>query len=276
MRWLLNGSYLSCQTFPSYGDYMQTSSATRIKMFWQPGCSSCLRTKEFLTRNGIDYDSINVHHNPEGMAQLQALGARSVPVVAVGNKFTLCQSFDDVIRFLGLNVQLSDPLSPDQLMEKLDLVLTRAASYTLQFPHDRFRDFFRDRKRSAADTAFHVFRVAEMGLLAGQQVELKFEGFDDLPPEDWSAEQIAAWGLDVRARLRVWWEKLEDRSMQFTVPTYYGRHTMHNVMERTTWHAAHHTRQLVLMLSDYGVAGVQPLTLEELKGLPVPENVWDN
>ncbi|MCJ7838169.1 MAG: NrdH-redoxin, partial [Burkholderiales bacterium] len=29
-------------------------------MFWQPGCTSCLRTKEFLTRQGVDYESINV------------------------------------------------------------------------------------------------------------------------------------------------------------------------------------------------------------------------
>jgi glutaredoxin len=265
-----------CYSLPNFGDTMQTQNAVRIKMFWQPGCSSCLRTKEFLSRNGIEYDSINIHDSPEGLAQLRALGARSVPVVAVGAKYTLCQSFDDVIRFLGLNVQLADPLSPEQLMAKLDLVLTSAARYTLQFPADRLRLFFRDRNRSAADTAFHVFRVAEMGLLAGQQVELKFESFDDLPPADWSAAHIADWGLQVKDRIRAWWGQLEDRSMLFTVPTYYGRHTMHNVMERTTWHAAHHTRQLVLMLSDYGIAAHEPLSREDLEGLPIPQNVWDN
>lgn len=254
---------------------MESATPTRIKLFWQPGCSSCLRTKEFLSRHGIDYDSINVHADNTGIAQLQALGARSVPVVALGSKFTLCQSFDDVIRFLGLNVELSEPLSPEQLVAKLDLVLTAAARYTLQFPTHKFREFFRDRKRSAADTAFHVFRVAEMGLLAAQQTELLFEGFDDLPPSDWSAQDIAHWGLQVRDRIRTWWVDA-DRSLQFTVPTYYGRHTMHNVMERTTWHAAHHTRQLVLMLEVYGVTPDTPLTAEDLKGLPVPEKVWDN
>lgn len=255
---------------------MESATPARIKMFWQPGCSSCLRTKEFLTKQGIDYESINVHGNSGGMAQLRALGARSVPVVAVGDKYTLCQSFDDVIRFLGLNVELNAPLSPEQLVAKLDLVLTAAARYTLQFPEHKFREFFRDRKRSAADTAFHVFRVAEMGLLAAQQTELMFEGFNDLPPSDWSAQDIAQWGLSVRDRLRSWWANDADQSLQFTVPTYYGRHTMHNVMERTTWHAAHHTRQLVLMLEEYGVVPDTPLTAEDLQGLPVPENVWDN
>lgn len=255
---------------------MEAAAPAKIKMFWQPGCSSCLRTKEFLSKNGIDYESINVHGNPSGMEKLRAIGARSVPVVAVGTKFTLCQSFDDVIRFLGLNVELNEPLSPEDLVAKLDLVLTAAARYTLQFPDCKFRLFFRDRKRSAADTAFHVFRVAEMGFLAALQTELLFEGFDDLPPSDWTASQIAEWGLSVRDRIRDWWAQDADRSLQFTVPTYYGRHTMHNVMERTAWHAAHHTRQLLLMLQEYGVTPDGPITLDDLKGLPVPENVWDN
>ena len=43
-------------------------------MLWQPGCSSCLRTKEFLSHNGVDYESINVRGT--GMEELRKLGAR--------------------------------------------------------------------------------------------------------------------------------------------------------------------------------------------------------
>ena len=87
---------------------MQTSreNPARIKVFWQPGCSSCLRTKEFLARHGIEFESINIHNNPAGMAELEALGARSVPVVALGGRYTLCQSFNDVVKFLDLKVKL--------------------------------------------------------------------------------------------------------------------------------------------------------------------------
>src|SRR5690606_4512263 len=31
-----------------------------IKVYWAPGCSSCLRTKEFLTKRGIAFESVNV------------------------------------------------------------------------------------------------------------------------------------------------------------------------------------------------------------------------
>ena len=31
-----------------------------LKVYWQPGCSSCLKTKEFLLDNGVPFESINV------------------------------------------------------------------------------------------------------------------------------------------------------------------------------------------------------------------------
>jgi len=254
---------------------MEIATPARIKVFWQPGCSSCLRTKEFLTKQGIDFESIDVHNDPDGAAQLRALGARSVPVVALGGKYTLCQSFGDVVKFLDLKTKLMDPLPPAALVARLDLVLTAAARYTLQFPQSALRETFRDRNRTPAGTAFHVFRVAEMGLQAAGQTELLFEGFNDVPPDDWSAQDIAGWGLQVRDRLLAWWAQEADRELLYTVPTYYGRRPMHDVLERTAWHAAQHTRQLVLMLESHGVQADRPLTAEDLAGLPVPDQVWD-
>ena len=64
-------------------------------MFWQPGCTSCLRTEEFLTRQGVDYESINVHGGSAAMEELRKLGARSVPslrgertIAAAGRNFS--------------------------------------------------------------------------------------------------------------------------------------------------------------------------------------------
>lgn len=253
---------------------MEMKAPARIKVFWQPGCTSCLRTKEFLTKQGIDFESINVHGNPDGMAQLAALGARSVPVVSLGDKYTLCQSFGDVIKFLDLKTKLMDALPPQVLLERIDLVLTAAARYTRQFPAAAMHEEFRNRKRTPAGTAFHVFRLSEMGLLAMQQTALQFEGFNDLPPPEWSAEQIADWGLAVRNRIRAWWAGETDRSLGYLVPTYYGQRTAHDVIERTAWHGAQHTRQLMLMLETYGIAPDGPLTADELAGLPVPDEVW--
>ncbi len=46
------------------------------------------------------------------------------------------------------------------------------------------------------------------------------------------------------------------------------------MLDRTTWHAAQHTRQLILMLESGGTPADRPLTAEDLRGLPVPDEVW--
>src|SRR5260221_2268914 len=109
-------------------------AAERVKVFWQPGCTSCLRTKEFLTKRGVDYESIKVPGTPAGMEELRKLGARSVPVVARGGKFVFAQALGDVINFLDLKVQVQERLSPDELVKKLELVLPAACRYIRQIP----------------------------------------------------------------------------------------------------------------------------------------------
>jgi glutaredoxin len=251
------------------------STSARIKVFWQPGCSSCLRTKEFLGKQGIEFESIDVHNDPAGMEELLALGARSVPVVALGGRFTYCQSFNDVVKFLDLKTKLMDPLAPADLVARIDIVTQAAARYIRQFHTDQLNENFRDRKRTPAGLAFHVFRVAEMGVQAARQIPLEFEGFNDLPPVDWSADDIARWGLKVRQLVLDWWAAESDKTLNYLAPTYYGARPMHDVLERTAWHAAQHTRQLILMLQSYGIEPDHALTPDELAGLPLPDEVWD-
>ena len=250
--------------------------SARIKVFWQPGCTSCLRTKEFLTKQGIEFESINVHNNPAGMAELQALGARSVPVVALAGRYTLCQSFGDVIKFLDLKTKLMDPLSPQQLVDKITMVLDALARFTPQFNETQLREVFRDRDRTAGNTAFHAVRVAEMGLQAAQGIELRYEGFFEVAPADWTANDIVRWALDVRDQYQSWWQtqQQQDPLVNFKVPTYYGQRPMHDVLERTAWHAAQHSRQVMLMLESHGIAPDHALTMQDFEGLPVPDEAW--
>lgn len=253
---------------------MATVAPARIKVFWMPGCTSCLRTKEFLAKQGIEFESINVHENPEGMAQLQALGARSVPVVSLGDRYTLCQSFGDVVKFLDLPTKLMDPLPPEQLVARLQLVLTAAARFIVQFQPAQLKEEFRDRKRTPAGTVYHLVRVAQLGLEASRGQELKYESFFDAPPDSWTGQDLARWALEIREEVKAWWPAQQDRTLSYLVPTYYGRRTMHDVLERTTWHSAQHARQVMLMLESYGIAPDGPLTASDLAGLPVPDEAW--
>ena len=48
------------------------------------------------------------------------------------------------------------------------------------------------------------------------------------------------------------------------------------MFERTCWHSGQHTRQLMLVLESLDLQPDQPLTNEDLAGLPMPNEVWDN
>lgn len=250
------------------------AEAARIRVYWQPGCTSCLRTKEFLTRQGIDYVSIDVTTTPSARDELLALGARGLPVVALEDRYTLCQSFGDVLKFLDLRVSLEPPLPPAELIARLDRVLLSAARYTAQFTEEQLRSVFRNRARTVGATAFHLFRVAEMFVDAAEGSALRVEGFRDEPPASWTGANIVRWGLGVRSRLLDWWSSQADRELAFTLQTYYGERRCHDVLERTAYHTAQHARQLMLMLESFDTAPDDPLTAADLHGLPVPEQVW--
>lgn len=255
---------------------MQTATE-RVRVFWQPGCTSCLRTKEFLTRAGVDYESINVHGNEAAMAELARLGARSVPVVARGEKFVFAQAIGDVIGFLDLKVKPQAMLSPEELMRKLDLILAAAARYVRQIPEAELDKPFRNRNRPIRALAYHVFRIVE-GFLESMQDggELTYERImRDTPPAHASGEDVARYGELVLARAKAWWANNPDKSCARTIATYFGEHPLHVVLERTVWHPAQHTRQLMLILESLGIAPDRPLAPDDLAGLPLPEKAWD-
>jgi len=245
----------------------------KYKFFWQPGCTSCMRTKEFLKKHGIDYISVDVHNDPTGVDQLRELGIRTIPALSLGKKYTLCQSFGDVTKFLGINVN-SKLLPPDELVSKLTVVIETAVRLCAQFTEAQLQETFRDRRRTARDTVFHALRVAEVGVQAAQQMELTAESLLEVAPSGWGSTELARFGAEVTKKLHQWWESEVDRELTYTAPTYYGRRSMHDVLERTTYHSAQHTRQVALMLETYGTQPDRPLTADTLKGLPVPEEVW--
>jgi glutaredoxin len=256
---------------------MMQVTSERVRVFWQPGCTSCLRTKEFLTRAGVDYESINVHGNDAAMAELAKLGARSVPIVARGEKFVFAQTIGDVIGFLGLKVEPQAPLAPGALVAKLDLVLSAAARYVRQIPDAELDKPFRDRNRPIRALAHHVFRIVE-GFLESMQDgrELTYDRIMlDTAPSRGTAEDIARYGEGVLARARKWWAAYPDKRCEKPMATYFGEHPVHIVLERTVWHPAQHTRQLMLVLESLGIAPERPLGAADLAGLPLPEKAWD-
>jgi hypothetical protein len=58
------------------------------------------------------------------------------------------------------------------------------------------------------------------------------------------------------------------------VQVYYGPQSGHDLLERTTWHAAQHLRQLYDLAGRLGITPPGPLPTAEFQGLPLPEALW--
>lgn len=251
-----------------------------IRVYWQPGCSSCLKTKEFLLEHGVPFVSKNVLEDPEAFRELEALGVRLVPIVAKGEDWANGAVFRDVARVAGFDYRAHRMLAPGEMVAKILMIQDAAGRYLAQIPEDKLDTLLPGRPRSYRQLVYHVFNIPEVFL---DHVELDrpytYEALKSiLPAELVTKQDLLEHGATVRARFAAWWER-DGMTTDFRQPgnVYYGEVSLHEVLERTGWHSGQHTRQIILMLREkLGIEPDGPLTDADFAGLPLPKNVWDN
>jgi hypothetical protein len=202
-----------------------------------------------------------------------------VPVLARGEQYIFCQNLEDVAEFVGVQGSGHTPLPPETLMAKWIIVLRAAQRYIEQIPDERFVErVIGNRDRSIRLMSHHIFRIAEAFLkTAIDDVEYRVNNAN-IPPEDGNCltgAAIAAYGEEMIARVEAWWKVLKDKSCQQKIKTFYGTPPMHQLLERSTWHSAQHTRQLIAVLERFGIAPNGRLSADDLAGLPLPEGLWE-
>lgn len=250
-------------------------SGEELKVFWQPGCTSCLRTKEFLTEHNIPFRSVDVLNDPGGMEEMAALGVRTVPIVSRGKDYVSGQILRDVAAFAGLDWD-KKMLSPEELYRRIMGIADAALRLSAQLPHEHLDDMLPNRPRSYRDLACHIFQIIQAFVDETEGDPLTAAKYEANAPKGVvRVPDILFFGMGQRQRFRDWWQAGGhdfDRDAQ----CYYGPQSLHDFMERTAWHSAQHTRQLALVLEKLGVTPDGPLTADDLSGLPMPENVYDN
>lgn len=250
-----------------------------LRLYWQPGCTSCLRTREFLESRGVQFESVNVLASPDALQSLLALGVRTVPVLARGERYVFAQDLHEVARFIGLPYA-QDRLPVSQLLQRLNLLLELAAQHAERWPAAALREPLPGRPRLHADLLYHVAMIVQ-GLLdasaPGSGGRLDYEYFERRPGEAIvGAGPLATELRRVAGALRAAGPALLGAPVTLAVPTYYGDRPLHEVLERTTWHAAQHVRQIHHLLVEVLQQPDAPvLDAVLLAGLPLPENVWD-
>jgi hypothetical protein len=223
--------------------------------------------------------ALDILSDAAGRERLLKLGVSTVPVLARGDQYIFCQNLEDVAEFVGLQGTGHTPLPPTALITKWIAVLQAAQRYIRQIPDGRLGErAIHSRDRSIRLLSHHIFRIGEAFLDTAVDGIEYWVGNANVPPQDGTftrAEEIAGYGGKVIERLETWWSRLEDKSCQQKVKTFYGTPPMHQLFERSTWHSAQHTRQLMAVLERFSIEPDARLTAEDLAGLPLPEGLWD-
>ncbi len=243
-------------------------------IYWQPGCSSCLMAKEFLAGRGIRYRSVNVHAEPAALRHLSDLGVKSVPVVERGDQFVLAQNLAELAQFVGDESAVTRLPLPE-LARRLDLVMDVARGQLMVMAPDLLSRQIRA-DRTVADLAFHIYAVVEGFLDAAEGGALTEAHFYRRPDPAWGVTELSKDGERVAGRFARWWRLAADEAPAQTYATYYGDQTAAELLERTCWHAAQHTRQVDGLLRGANLSPLAQLSAEDLAGLPLPDRVWDD
>ena len=256
-----------------------TDQQEPLKVYWQPGCSSCLKTKEFLLDNGMEFESINVLQDEKGFVELAALGVKLVPIVARGTDWANGAVFRDVARVAGFEWGGHDMLAPAEMVSRISGILNGARRFTAQIPEAELDTLLPDRPRTYRELSYHIFQIPDVFLnRVEHDAPYTYEALiSKLPPHLEKHDDLLDYADGVIARLNRWWES-GGADTDFSQPgnVYYGDVTLHEVLERTGWHSGQHSRQLMLVLEKLGIVPDRPLVDADFAGLPLPKNVWDN
>jgi hypothetical protein len=226
-----------------------------------------------LSSWGVAFDPVDVEAEPAARRELDRLGVPVVPAVAVGSRAVHGWNPRAVAELLGVPYREPPRLAAADLAGRLDRVLA-VAQLTMgaaRREHLALRHPGRD--RTLRQLGYHTFRLS----LAFRDAMV-----EGRLPQSWLGEEapahltdgpaIAAYGDTVRAALRDWLARPD--AADGVVRTYYGDQSGHELLERTTWHAAQHVRQLEALLAGAGAAPPECLTPADLANLPLPAEIW--
>lgn len=251
-----------------------TAADAPLRLFWQPGCSSCVKLKEYLASIEVPFDSVNILEDGRAMDELLARGIRSVPVLIQGERMTYGQSLDDVAAFVGRRRE-AEPLPPRVLLQRWLTFLAAARELITRIPPDRLEVRpVPERPRTTRELATHIFQIPESvleGIEGGLKDtrEISNAKFDHIR----TPEQLLDYADRVSARLRRWSANVEDGWFETRIATYYGEQPATGVLERGTWHSGQHARQLDRIVHEVnGTPEIIPP--ETYEGLPMPRGLW--
>lgn len=226
-----------------------------------------------LSSWGVSFEGVDVEADPSALADLARLGIPLVPATVVDDRFVHGWNPRALAELVGVTHVEGARLEPPELARRLDRVLAVNQVLIRQLPPERLGMTYPGRDRTVLQLAFHVFRLSAAYADAREQGFLPETWLGELAPASMrDGEAVARHGQGVRERLRAFCGR--PGWCEGTVRTYYGDQPAHELMERTTWHAAQHVRQVQWFVEQAGLVPADRLSADDLQGLPHPRDVW--
>ena len=221
----------------------------------------------------MKFDGFDVEAEPERKRDLEPFGIPRVPATIVGDRVVHGWNPKALAELVGARYEERQQLSPVELARRLDTVLAATQRAIRQVPLEQLGMKSPGRDRTVRQLGFHVFRVSASFVDTREQGHLSEHWFEESPPAEMTdGEAIARHGETVRRLVAAYCAR--PGWCDGMVSTYYGPQSAHDFMERTTWHAAQHLRQIYWLLDRMGVRAESPLADADFDGLPLPIEVW--
>jgi hypothetical protein len=242
------------------------------ELYWLPGCTACMRMKEFATAGGVEFRAINLEDVPERAAEFHRTGLLA-PVACVGDRCVNGLDLSAVADLLGLPYEAPEILSPGELHARSDLLVGVLLVYLNQAPAELLEQYLPGRDRPVLEVVNQTTCVMR-AFLSAYYDDVHDVSQYDRPDHVRTTEDLAVRARETRRLLDEWWERdgFDDRLDRVLV-TYWGHHTLHEVLEREVWHTAQHLRQIEYVLTSMGIEPEIALTEQHLGGLPLPQSV---
>jgi glutaredoxin len=243
-----------------------------ISVFWKPGCSSCLKAKEFLEEQGLPFESMNVLASQPAMDEIVKAGFRSVPVVRRGDKYMYAQNLDEVAELLGVS-RSHKRLPQGELLDRWDQILGYGKRIIGSFTEEQLkRRAIADRDRTIRLLSLHVYQIVDAFMMS------VYDGLVDIIPtinderlDIATRDDLSRYTDDIIAKYHAFRQSHRDQ-LPDSIVTYYGEQPSGLVLERGCWHSGQHVRQLDVIAAGMGAEFQVPP--EVWQGLPMPKRLW--
>jgi glutaredoxin len=249
---------------------------TQLEIYWVPGCSGCLRMKEFVEKIGVPHEAVNAAIEPERAARLEELGLR-VPAAVLGNKGVPGVDLAGIAKLVGYDYDPPEILPAIVLKTKFDEIIGVAIGFIGQLSPEALDYKSPDRDRTLRQLALHIATIMR-GFVVAEDTNEYTQGYEFMPDgyaENSTGVELIALAIQARDELGDWWDRIgANDSFERVLDSATGSWTLLEALERSVWHTTQHTRQLQYFLEErIGVTPRVRLTDEMLAGLPLPDGI---